>query len=29
MQATDDPLLRGPVASPYYSAALGALRGHS
>ena len=29
MQTTDDPLLRGPVASPYYADALGALRGRS
>jgi N-sulfoglucosamine sulfohydrolase len=27
MQATDDPLLQGPVASPYYADALGYLRG--
>jgi len=26
MHATDDPILRGPVASPYYHAALAALR---
>ncbi len=25
MRATDDPILRGPVASPYYHAALTAL----
>ena len=27
MQATDDPLLHGPVASPYYADAFGRLRG--
>jgi N-sulfoglucosamine sulfohydrolase len=27
MQATDDPLLRGPVASPYYADVVGRLRG--
>jgi arylsulfatase A-like enzyme len=27
MEATDDPLLRGPVTSPYYADALDALRG--
>jgi arylsulfatase A-like enzyme len=27
MEETDDPLLRGPIASPYYADALGRLRG--